>query len=174
MSADLDRRQERTRQAIADAFAELLIERDYAEVTVAAVAERANVGRSTFYEHFKTRTDLLRHAIKPLFAVIATAVEPEGASPALIAILHYFHDNPAWARVAATDQTRSVLLKVLTQAVEGRVQSPAHLPPAMLASQIAAAQFALLEPWIAGQSTLTPDTLAESLCRTSRALAEAG
>ncbi|MEI9906081.1 MAG: hypothetical protein WDN06_20860 [Asticcacaulis sp.] len=64
------------------------------------------------------------------------------------------------------------MLKVLTQAVEGRVQSPAHLPPAMLASQIAAAQFALLEPWIAGQSTLTPDTLAESLCRTSRALAK--
>ncbi|MEI9906082.1 MAG: hypothetical protein WDN06_20865 [Asticcacaulis sp.] len=96
MSADLDRRQERTRQAIADAFAELLIERDYAEVTVAAVARtRQCRPLDLTNEHFKTRTDLLRHAVKPLFAVIATAVEPEGASPALIAILHYFHDNPA-------------------------------------------------------------------------------
>ncbi len=174
MSAELDRRQEKTRGAIANAFVELLMERDYAEVTVAAVAERANVGRSTFYEHFKTRNDLLRHSVRPLFTIVATAVEPEGASPALLAILQHFRENHALARVMFYDNSRNVLLKALTQAIEGRLQSPAHLPPGLLAAQIAAAQFALLEPWILGQSSLPAEALATALCATSRALAEAG
>lgn len=171
MSAD-DKSHEQNRQAIANAFAELLNDHDYGDVTVAAVIERAGVGRSAFYDHFKTRTDLLRHAVKPLFAVVATAVEPEGASPALIPILFHLRDNPALARVVHNDATRTVLLKVLTQAVEQHQQSPAHMPN--LASQIAAAQLALLEPWIMGRSTEAPDALAEQLCRTSRALADAG
>lgn len=174
MSAEPDRRQEKTRQAILTAFTELLFTQDYADVTIAAVAARANVGRSTFYEHFKTKNDLLKRAVRPLFAIVATAVDAPEAAPDLVAILHHFRENHALARVLFYDNTRNILLRSLASADEARLPEVTRLPKVLLAAQIAAAQFALLEPWILGQSTLSAEALAAALCRTSRALAQEG
>lgn len=68
-----DRRVARTCGAVESAFAELLEERGYAAVTVAALLERANVGKSTFYTHYQGKEDLLealmarvtRHVLAP-------------------------------------------------------------------------------------------------------------
>lgn len=56
----VDRRARRTRQALHEALIQLIIERDYDEITVMDIADAANVGRSTFYAHFTDKDDLLR------------------------------------------------------------------------------------------------------------------
>lgn len=61
-----DRRIRRTRQALQGALIELIIERGYEATTVADIAERADVGRSTFYAHFADKEDLLRSGIDAL------------------------------------------------------------------------------------------------------------
>eukprot|EP01030_Chromulinospumella_sphaerica_P029807 gene29807-30280_t len=45
----LDRRSARTRNALHLALLQLIHSRDYDEISVADIAEAANVGRSTFY-----------------------------------------------------------------------------------------------------------------------------
>jgi AcrR family transcriptional regulator len=55
----IDRRVQRTRHALQDALVSLIEERGYEAVTVQAILDRANVGRSTFYAHFRDKEELL-------------------------------------------------------------------------------------------------------------------
>ena len=55
----MDKRRQRTRDAIQTAFLELLDERGYASITVQDILERSGVGRATFYAQFHGKDDLL-------------------------------------------------------------------------------------------------------------------
>lgn len=54
-----DRRIRRTRTALHRALIELMMQRPYERITVAEVIARADIGRSTFYAHFRDKDDLL-------------------------------------------------------------------------------------------------------------------
>ena len=54
-----DRRVARTRSAIVNALTEVARERPLREVTITELAELADVGRSTFYDHFESIDSLL-------------------------------------------------------------------------------------------------------------------
>ncbi len=171
MSDTLDRRQERTRQAILDAFTGLLFEQGYGRITMAAVADRANVGRSTLYEHFRTKADLLSQGVAPLFAVIAGCVAPE-PSARLLDILRHVRENQAAGRLLFLPPTRGALLKALSGAIAARDDwTPGPLPRGLIADQIAVALFAILEPWVIGQAALSAETVAQAMHRSGRALA---
>ncbi|MFC4127114.1 TetR/AcrR family transcriptional regulator [Nocardia rhizosphaerae] len=59
MAERTDRRVRRTRERLHIALIELMIERGYDRVTVSDVIDRADVGRSTFYAHYRDKDDLL-------------------------------------------------------------------------------------------------------------------
>ncbi|MBF6455584.1 TetR/AcrR family transcriptional regulator [Nocardia cyriacigeorgica] len=59
MAESPDRRVRRTRDLLHRALIELMIERGYERVTVTDVIDRADVGRSTFYAHYRDKDDLL-------------------------------------------------------------------------------------------------------------------
>jgi len=54
-----DRRVQRTRRLLHEAFISLILERGYDAVTIRDVVERAGVGRSTFYTHFADLEEVL-------------------------------------------------------------------------------------------------------------------
>ncbi|MCB0097425.1 MAG: TetR/AcrR family transcriptional regulator, partial [Caldilineaceae bacterium] len=54
-----DRRIQKTRRALQDALLTLIVERRYDKITVQDILDRANVGRSTFYAHYRDKDDLL-------------------------------------------------------------------------------------------------------------------
>jgi AcrR family transcriptional regulator len=64
----LDRRVERTRQRLREALLSLIVERGYEKVTVQDVLDRAEIGRATFYKHFRSKEDLLGSGIEQLRA----------------------------------------------------------------------------------------------------------
>jgi AcrR family transcriptional regulator len=66
MHPGMDRRTLRTRQALHQALIRLVLERGYDQITVADIADAANVGRSTFYAHFTDKDDLLGYGISYL------------------------------------------------------------------------------------------------------------
>ena len=73
----MDRRQRKTRQAIYDAFESLLSEEHYSQVTVAQIIDRADIGRSTFYDHFETKDDLLAQMCVEMFEHIFEGVSEQ-------------------------------------------------------------------------------------------------
>ena len=54
-----DKRTERTKKAITEAFTDLIIEKEYSEITVTELAECAGINRKTFYSHYECIEDVL-------------------------------------------------------------------------------------------------------------------
>jgi AcrR family transcriptional regulator len=69
MAAPLTRRaaKERTRERLITAARELILSGDETRLAASAVAKRARVAGATFYEHFRSRDDLLKALADELF-----------------------------------------------------------------------------------------------------------
>lgn len=55
-----DRRVIRTKKAIRSAFAALLSEKDYNDITVTDIADRADINRKTFYNYYRNTEELVK------------------------------------------------------------------------------------------------------------------
>ena len=73
----MDRRQRKTREAIFNAFTELLSKKDFNQITVGEIIDKADIGRATFYSHFETKDFLLKDFCEELFCHIFDAEKNE-------------------------------------------------------------------------------------------------
>lgn len=76
----MDRRQQKTRAAIFAAFERLLAQKKYSKITIKDIIDEANVGRTTFYEHFETKDALLSEMCSHLFHhIFSSEVDKDGS-----------------------------------------------------------------------------------------------
>lgn len=74
---DPDRRIQRTRQALREALLNLITEKGYEAVSVQDIAERANIGRATFYLHYADKETLIVEHMRELLANFRAEVNLE-------------------------------------------------------------------------------------------------
>ncbi|MBV9157045.1 MAG: TetR/AcrR family transcriptional regulator [Acidobacteriaceae bacterium] len=67
-----DERVRRTRQRLGSALVELIQEKPINDVTVQDVLDRASVGRSTFYLHYRDKDDLLLSQLEGFLEMMST------------------------------------------------------------------------------------------------------
>lgn len=93
----IDRRVARTRAALYDAISALMRDRPYVDIEIGEIVAAANVGRSTFYAHFRSKDELLSRSLerlRPLFAAgqAAQRARPRsGSCEATIALFRHVH-----------------------------------------------------------------------------------
>lgn len=73
-----DRRVLKTKRALRDALFASMMEKGYDATHIADIAERANVGRSTFYAHFADKEDLLQESLRGLKQHLVEAAKARG------------------------------------------------------------------------------------------------
>jgi AcrR family transcriptional regulator len=69
-----DARVHRTRNQLGRALIELIVEKPINDVTVQDVLDRAGVGRSTFYLHFRDKGDLLMSQLEMFLEMMSTVL----------------------------------------------------------------------------------------------------
>jgi AcrR family transcriptional regulator len=166
-----DRRVRRTRNALTETFLELVVERPYDDIAVGDIIERAGVGRSTFYQHFANKEDLLRQSLAPGFEALGESLD-EGRDPArLVFWAEAFWTNRRVARALLSGAIRTFLVRTLARQIEPRLPE-LKLPRSLAALQVAEAQLGLVHAWITGRSPCAASDIADALAATSTAMVE--
>ena len=95
-----DRRVRRTRKLLHDAFLELVIEKGYEKTTIQDILDRADVGRSTFYVHYRDKEALLtasfdgmRDQLEGELAEISATSAVDVALPAALLFEHAYRNQ---------------------------------------------------------------------------------
>jgi AcrR family transcriptional regulator len=153
------------------AFNELVLARGYEALTVRDIIEHANVGRSTFYEHFENKDDLLRRSLRPVFGVLADAVGTAQTPGDLEHILAHFRENSRLTRALLQGSTQYLMSQILAELIEERVRSlptgardaKPSIPVASIAAHLAGAQLALIESWLSSKAPCSCDVLAHAM-----------
>ena len=74
----MDRRQQKTRNAIFKALDKLLEGERFEDISIKDIADEANIGRSTFYSHFETKADLMDAVCSEIFIhILSTTIRTE-------------------------------------------------------------------------------------------------
>jgi AcrR family transcriptional regulator len=171
----IDRRQEKTRVALLNAFRDLILQRRFDEIGVADIAARAQVSRSTLYAHFAGKSGLLAASIAAPFARLAETLGEEDNTGELLPLLEHFWGNRALARVLFFGPARRKTLAVLVDQIERNLQSSGYsrrgrliLPLRLAAVQLAETLFAPIAAWLVGESRCSAAVLAPALRRVGR------
>lgn len=173
-----DKRIERTRLALRNAFFELVLSQPYSRITIADIIAKADVGRSTFYEHYNNKDDLLYASLHWPMTVLASAILPQEKVLDVKEILEHFWQNRSFARPILTGGTRKHVSRCLSDIlVENLRKLPAQnrsVPISAIAQALAAMQLTLVTDWLTGVYATTPEKLARQLMLSSRAVANCG
>ncbi len=175
-----DRRARRTREAIRTAFNGLFLTRGYDAFSASDIAQAADIGRSTFYEHFQGKADVLATNILPVLMPMAEACVSPGPDPRLEAMVSHFWDNRRQVRAMLGGAAQAVMARQLASLIEARLNATASaslsapaIPIPLLSVQIAHGQLALIGEWLSGRHGCSAAQIAAALQQTAHAAAMA-
>jgi AcrR family transcriptional regulator len=169
-----DRRTAKTIAALRSALIELMMEKHYDSITVQDIIDGANVGRSTFYSHFRDKEDLLVGDWKRFFQMIADFTNILAADAQPIApiqpVLSHLRDMQALYRALVrsgkTDRLFSVGIDYLAQKLEEKIRqttdvSSLGVRPEFFAHLLSLQIFGTLKWWLDRDMPHTPAEMSQ-------------
>lgn len=190
----MDRRQKKTRDAIFSAFAELLSQKHYNQISVQEIIDAANVGRTTFYAHFETKDYLLKSLCEELFGhIIDTAMGlPHGhyhyscgskTDSVFLHLVRHLQENDRNILELLSSENNEIFMKyfktnlrtlIVTQYAEKGLLKSAALSEDYLVNHIASSFAETIDWWLSRGMKETPETITEyflgviePICQTS-------
>ena len=176
----MDRRQQKTRAAIFSAFEHLLAQKKYSKITIKDIIDEANVGRTTFYEHFETKDALLSEMCGNLFHhIFGEDSDKEhghnfplshGDSRMVVThiLYHLQEGSQSMLRLMTGESSETFLFyfrKYLNEMVlpfltSGMEQKNKEIPEDFLENHITGSFLNMVQWWFAGGMKETPEELA--------------
>lgn len=171
-----DRRIQRTRRLLHEALLSLIRERKYETITVQDVLDRADIGRSTFYTHFRDKDELLFNGLEHVNALMrsaqaASAVPPDRPYERIIGFSQamFEHANQyrsvhrallgSSAEAVVRRHLQSILTEVIGREIENHLQKRRGVKlaasPELLTHFLVSTYISTLNWWITSKNTLT-------------------
>ncbi|WBX94505.1 TetR/AcrR family transcriptional regulator [Pseudoxanthomonas mexicana] len=162
-----DPRRRRTRQDVMAAFFSLVLSQRYHQIRVGDVLIRSGVSRSTFYEHFRNKDDLLSASLEGPFQTLANLITEHADPNRVQAILEHFWQNRALARSLFQGAAMRIVRRTLVDQMEaslGRDQrSRLRIPARLAAHSLADGVFSPIIAWLSGEAKCSAQDLALAL-----------
>lgn len=167
-----DRRVQKTQGLLRDALVSLIHEKSYDAIAVKEILDRANVGRSTFYTHFRDKDELLVSGIHEMMRSLHPAVLPSPAKGYEQIIrfslpIFEYHDRHRHTGVARMGPKGRAIIhehlqKVISdliaedirKALQSRRKAAGQIPPAVLVQYVASTFILVLNWWAESRGPL--------------------
>ena len=177
-----DRRIQKTQNLLRGALVSLIGEKPYDSIAVKEILDRANVGRSTFYTHFRDKDELLVSGIHDMIGAIHSP--PQSGDKKHIAVLwfslpifqyHHQHRHAGGDRMGARGRAilhghlRTVLATFIAEVVKkdfraGEKRSR-QIPADLLSEYIASTFVLVLNWWLDKKMPMPPKGINELFYR---------
>ena len=126
----MDRRQQKTRQAVFSAFTSLLEKKTYSKISVQEIIDAANIGRSTFYSHFETKDELLKVLCTEIFDHVFSdnlteerthdfSKQERDIRGKITHILYHLNDSRAYIRGILSCESGEMFMRYFKEYLEG-------------------------------------------------------
>lgn len=159
----------RTKSSLHGALIGLAREKPYSAIAVKEILNRANVGRSTFYTHFRDKDDLLESGIHEVLQSARDGARALSAVERLLSfslpLLIHIDEHRQAAGPQMKREGRLVMHARLGEALTELVtddlaevvsKSPQHTEVDLLAQHVASTFVLVLNWWVESAPTLTP------------------
>lgn len=176
----MDTRTERTRRALRDALFELAGERGFEAVSVSDIAERAQVNRSTFYQHYPDRDTLLADTLDEaateagvnLEAIVADLEGPT-PEPVKLFMAHIAQHRELYRSVLVDPGSPTFLARIrakFSALIGAAVSLPEAAPPAgvpidVIVSSVTGSIIGMISTWLESHPETGSDEAAEWIWR---------
>ena len=166
----IDRRRVRTRRSLEDALMSLVLQKNYEKISVQDIAGQANVGRATFYLHYRDKDDLLLKSLKTMFDDLVAHIgpvpkraTPDDAAPVKLLIEHVAQNRDRYRFLVTSAGNANMMRRVRNYVAahfERRLKliapKPVQLPLNIASAYLAGALISLLVWWIEQEKPHTP------------------
>jgi AcrR family transcriptional regulator len=169
----VDRRTQRTRHQLGRALVGLVEEKRFDDITVQEVIDRADVGRSTFYTHFRDKEDLFRKDWEKFLDFLAQQIDWDKAGkgsfmPIAFLFSHLQDAQTFYKGLVRSQKTDAVFksgaeyLSLQVEAALGRhVKHKPAIPIPILSNYLVNEMFALLRWWLDQRMPYSPQRMDE-------------
>jgi AcrR family transcriptional regulator len=163
-SAVMDARTQRTKTALAYALIQLIQESGgFEDITVRQILQRAGVGRTTFYSHFRSKEDVLHSTYEGIFGGHKEQLRQDtSATPRLFPMSEFLEHlvgaRPvmvAFRKAGLADDMRSQFVGYAADIIEWRIRDlnlSTTVQPKLAARMLAAALVESLDWWFDHES----------------------
>lgn len=170
-----DRRTSRTRQLLSSALVDLVKEKRFDDITVQEVIDRADIGRSTFYSHFRDKEDLFQKDWERFLDGLALHINWEkvgaGSFVPVVYLFRHLQDFQPFYKGLVRSQKVDAIFKggmnhlgqkiesALTSRLKGKPASSIPIP--VLSNYLASELFSLLKWWLDHNMPYPPERMDE-------------
>jgi AcrR family transcriptional regulator len=140
------------------AFLKLAMSRRYSDFTITELIEAAGIGKSTFYEHYRSKDDLLYALMDGMLMELAAAANGALDPQQLRGLLAHFWDNRRLGKAVFGPQLGPPVRRRLEELIEQQFRGNRAR-----ASFAAAGQIGLLHGWLSGELSVNLDDVATAL-----------
>lgn len=179
MHEKFDRRINRTRNLLRDALIALILENSYDAVSVQDIAARADVGRATFYLHYRDKDELLLECVDAIVAAFMQQVQQQNVDEWISSdgapmhmVFLFAHQNADLFRVImrghggikASQRLQSIVAEKTSQVVLASTRKSGvqlTIPVEVISNFFAGSLLALINWWLENDVPYSAEQMAQ-------------